>query len=364
MSEADKRLSALSLIDQASSDSTETVTPSDAVAMFNYGTALLHGIGVDADETMALLWLTRATNASKEAAQRSNAGIASLIASSPSLNIHPSFSNVLNFHQETLLEEKDPSPSQVPIIAPPTFDRYRYQAITAYYREQFRGLTLHNIFNPRSTRDLMPFSRCKADATHTVKEALEPVIPVRPLICDMFDDDDTCSESFDPPPKLDPSHRQYRVALNLGSINSTSFSSTETALLKSDPSHRQYRVALRQKPSPPSHPITGISGVNSTSSPSAETAFMKPNPTHRQYRVALNLGSINSTSSSSTETAFPNSDPSHRQYRVTLRQKPTSSSIPISGINSTPTPSAENSLKTGPASHRQYRVMLRPKPLP
>ncbi|KAI8854272.1 hypothetical protein BC829DRAFT_439371 [Chytridium lagenaria] len=317
MSEADKRLSALSLIDQASSDSTETVTPSaipkahsvgnesttlpsdtsspptslaplkrkkkkivvkqddlkslewakkgatrdhagcinlqfkraatlgDAVAMFNYGTALLHGIGVDADETMALLWLTRATNASKEAAQK-----------------------------------KTPPPSQDPIVHLPRSTDTDIRP-SPLITENSSEVSLYTI---SSTKVYKRFDAIQsADATHTVKEALEPVIPVRPLICDMFDDDDTCSESFDP---------------------------LQNLILT--PS---YRVTLRQKHSSPSIPITGDSGINSTSSPSAETAFLKPNPTHRQYRVALNLGSINSTSSSSTETAFPNSDPSHRQYR-------------------------------------------------
>ncbi|KAJ3213239.1 hypothetical protein HDU67_003138 [Dinochytrium kinnereticum] len=44
----------------------------DPVAMFNYGTCLLHGIGVEGDETQALLWLTRATNASKEVGGATN----------------------------------------------------------------------------------------------------------------------------------------------------------------------------------------------------------------------------------------------------------------------------------------------------
>ncbi|KAJ3100654.1 hypothetical protein HDU96_010253 [Phlyctochytrium bullatum] len=38
----------------------------DPVAMFNLGTCLLHGVGTDADETQALLWLTRATAAAKQ----------------------------------------------------------------------------------------------------------------------------------------------------------------------------------------------------------------------------------------------------------------------------------------------------------
>ncbi|KAJ3106697.1 hypothetical protein HDU97_005849 [Phlyctochytrium planicorne] len=55
----------------------------DAVAMFNLGTCLLHGIGVDADETQALLWLTRATKASQAAAAASaspQGGVASSMA--------------------------------------------------------------------------------------------------------------------------------------------------------------------------------------------------------------------------------------------------------------------------------------------